>query len=271
MKRKIGIIAGNGQLPLVIAQEAGGAGHEVCVVAIKGEADPGIEKLVGSCEWIKLGQLGKAIHFFLKSGAQEIVMAGKITKTDLFKGDIIPDFDMVRVMMGVRDWKDDTLLRALADYLTSKGLCVVNSVELLGEVLPSAGVLTKRRPEKDDQTEIEFGWKMAKAIGGLDIGQTVVTKNKAVVAVESIEGTDEAILRGGGLASGSVNVFKVAKPGQDMRFDVPTLGMKTMNAMIYAGARMLVFEAEKTILLDREDFIVKADENKMIVVAKKDE
>ncbi|PIQ87379.1 MAG: hypothetical protein COV74_01045 [Candidatus Omnitrophica bacterium CG11_big_fil_rev_8_21_14_0_20_45_26] len=268
VSERIGLIAGNGNLPIVIARELERLGHERFICALKGEAETALERLASQHEWVKLGQLKKLVQFFKTHNVTRVIMAGKVTKTNLFKGEVQPDLDMIKVIAGTKDRKDDTLLGAVAQYLEEKGIRVMNSVEYLGEALPQAGVLSKRKPSQAFQEEIEFGWKMAKSIAALDIGQTVVTKNKSVLAVESIEGTDAAILRGGELGAGEVNVIKVAKPDQDMRFDVPTVGLNTINTLIQVRARLLVIEAGKTILLDREAFLAKANEHGMMVVAK---
>ncbi len=264
---KIGLIAGNGKLPIVIAETAKDQGHELFVCAIKGEASQSLERSADKIEWIILGELGKVIKFFKHHGVREVLMAGKVTKANLFRGEIKPDLEMIKAVSKIRDRKDDSLLYAVTNHLEANGFHVLSSVSFLNDEIPSAGVLSKQKPGKEDYEEIEFGWNIAKQIAGLDIGQTVITKNKSVVAVESIEGTDQAILRAGELVSKGTNVFKVAKPNQDMRFDVPTIGPMTIDSMIRAGVRMLVFEAGKTILLEREEFLKKVNDHKMIVVA----
>ncbi len=268
MSNKIGLIAGNGKLPIAIAEEIRASGHEAHVCAIRGEASESLRSLSNSFEWVKVGQLKKLVQFFKRNAVSEAIMAGKITKSNLLKGEIQPDLDMIKLIAMTKDRKDDTLLGAVAHYLDSKGIRLLSSVVFLEKSLPRAGVLSKQKPTRSDFDEIDFGWKVAKEIAGLDIGQTVVTKNRAIWAVEAIEGTDQAILRGGELAGGGVTVIKVAKPNQDMRFDVPTIGLQTLETLIRIKARMLVFEAGKTILLDRDEFIRKADEHKMILVAK---
>lgn len=266
--KKIGLIAGNGKLPVVIAKEAKISGFQVHVCAIKGEATADLEKIADSIEWVKLGQLGKLIQYFMSKDVREAVMAGKITKTNIMKGDIVPDVDMIKMMASVKDRKDDTLLGAIADYLGKKNIRLLSSVGFLESALPKAGVLSKRKPNKNDEEEINFAWDLAKEVAGLDIGQTVVTKNKAVLAVEAIEGTDQAILRGGELGGGGVVVAKVAKPNQDMRFDVPTIGLQTLEVMLRAKVDILAMEAGKTILLEREAFLKKADQHHMLIVAR---
>ena len=265
---RIGIIAGNGKLPLAITQEAKAGGFEVHICAIKGEAMSELSQIATSIEWIKLGQLGKLIQYFESKQVREAVMAGKITKTNIMKGDIVPDVEMIKLMAGVKDRKDDTLLGAVSDYLQHKGIRLLSSVGFLENSMAKAGVLSKRKPKKVDEEEIDFAWRLAKQIAGLDIGQTVVTKNKAVLAIEAIEGTDQAILRGGELGGGGVVVAKVAKPNQDMRFDVPTVGLHTLEVMLRAKVDILAIEAGKTILLDRDEFLRKADRHKMLVVAR---
>lgn len=270
MNQKIlGLITGNGFLPELIAKEAKGSGYRVAVCAIQGETNPSIESLADATTWVKLGQLGRAIQFFKREGVQEAVMAGKVTKTNLFRGDIRPDLEMVRALTQIKNHSDDALLGAVANHLNKNGIRLLDSIRFLGEdALPKAGILTCRKPSKKEEEDIEFGWRLAKEMGRLDIGQTVVVKNKSILAVEAIEGTDEAILRGGKLGSGDVVVVKVAKPNQDMRFDVPTVGLGTLESMIQAKARVLAFEAGKTIVLDRTQFIAKANENKIAVMAK---
>lgn len=268
MEKKIGIIAGNGNLPNEIAKEATAKGYGVYICGIRGEAEESLASISKGFEWVKLGQLGKLAQFFISNGVTDVLMAGKIRKVNLFKGDVSPDLDMLKVIMKTPDRSDDTLLGAVADYLESKGIKLLSSVFLIKDALPEAGVLSKRKPKREDEEEMAFGWTIAKHIAGLDIGQTVVTKNKAVMAIEAIEGTDEAILRGSELGGGDVNVIKVAKPNQDMRFDVPALGLGTLEVMLRAKVRMLVFEAGKTILLDREEFLKRADRASMIIVAR---
>ena len=264
----IGLIAGNGKLPLLVAEQAKREAYALHVCAIHGETDAAISEMADSIEWVRLGQLKRLIDYFKKRGVRQAIMAGKITKTNIFKGDVRPDFDMLQLMTFIKDRKDDTLLGAVASHLKKNGIELLSSVSLLSSLLPKAGVLSKRKPTKEDESEIEFGWKVAKEIAGMDIGQTVVIKNKSVLAVEAIEGTDQAILRGGELVSGDVAVIKVAKPKQDMRFDVPTVGLQTLEIMIRAKVRLLAFEAGKTILMDRDQFLKKADQHRMVVVAK---
>ena len=269
MEKTLGLIAGNGGLPKLVAREAKKAGYRVIVSGIQGEVDSTLSSSVDRMESVRLGQLGQVIKFFKSEGVTEAVLAGKITKTNLFRGDIRPDLEMIKALATTRNHSDGSLLGGIVKHLEKRGIHVVDTTRYLSEdALPESGVLTKRRPSKQELEDIEFGWRLAKEIGRLDIGQTVVVKNKAVLAVEAIEGTDEAIIRGGNLGNGDAVIVKVAKPKQDMRFDIPTIGLGTIDAMIQARARVLAFEGGKTIILDRENLMRKADEYKLSILAK---
>lgn len=264
--RKIGIVAGNGNLPLIAARTAGQQGCKVYVCAIKGETDASIVDLVTEVMWVKLGELKKLSQFFLKRDVRDICFDGKITKTSLFRGEVKPDLDMVMLFAKLRDRKDDTILGAICDYLEAKGLVVIDSTTFLGECLPGKGVLTKTKLSKKHEQDIAFGWELAKESARLDIGQSVVVKDTAVLAIEAIEGTDEAIKRGGILGKSGVVVVKVAKPNQDMRFDVPTIGPNTIAAMQEVDAKVLAFEAGKTILVAGEDVVRAANKSGITIV-----
>ena len=266
--KTIGLIVGNGNFPLLVAKQAQDEGFRVASCAIVGEADSSIEKISRRTIWVKLGELGKVIRFFKDEGVHEALMAGKVRKTSLFSGRIMPDFEMIKALAGIRDWKDDSLLRAIVNHLEKKGIQVVDSTTFLKPNLLKAGVLTKRKPTEKEWSDVEFGWQIAKELGRLDIGQTVVVKEKAVLALEAIEGTDEAIRRGGLLGKEGAVVVKVAKPEQDMRFDVPAVGLSTLQAMKEAKASVLALEAEKTIILDKDQVIEFANQNKIAVVLK---
>jgi len=269
MSKPIGLITGNGKLPIVVAEAVRKEGLEVVVCATIGETDSEIAQLARFTEWVRLGQLGKIVKCFKRENVEKAVMVGKITKTNLFKGEILPDLEMIKVLGTRKNNSDDSLLGGIADYLTHKGIEVVDSTTFLDEeFLPKAGVLTKRKPSQEDTKDIEYGWFLAKEMGRLDVGQTVVVKKQAVLAVEAIEGTDEVIRRGAMLGQEDVCVVKVAKPNQDMRFDVPAVGLTTLDTMIKSGAKTLTFEAGKTIVLDRAELIERANKNKITIVAK---
>jgi UDP-2,3-diacylglucosamine hydrolase len=262
---KIGLIAGNGAFPLAFARAARQKGIRVVAVAHEGETQPELAELVDSIYWIKVGQLGKLIRIFQEQGVKDVLMAGGIKKTRLFGG--IPDMRGFALLARLLHKKDDSLLRAVADELESEGLIVRESTLYLDNLLSPEGVLTKRRPSEDERRDIEFGWQIAKEIGRMDIGQTVVVKDQAVLAVEAIEGTDEAIRRGGRLCGKGAVVVKICKPKQDLRFDLPAVGTQTIMTMKEVNASCLAIEAGKTIILDREAVIGGAEKAGISIVA----
>lgn len=264
--KTIGLIAGQGRFPFLVAQEAKEEGYRVVCCGISRESDPGIKKVTDVYQEVKLGQLKRLRDFFKSEGVSQAVMAGKIAKVRVFQGDVRPDLEMAKVLLKVRDFRDDSLLGGVAHYLSSQGIELQDSTRFLKKALPGEGVLGKRKPSREVEEDIRFGWRIAKELARLDIGQTVVVKHKAVLALEAIEGTDETIKRGGFLGEGGITVVKVAKPNQDMRFDVPAVGMGTMNQLVLAKARALAFEAGKTLFLDLEEFIHKANQSGISVV-----
>ncbi len=264
--KTLGIIAGNGKFPFLVAQEARLKGLRVVIAGLEKEAAPDLQPLADVFSWVKIGALSRLVKFFKSEDAREVVMAGKVEKVKLFQSHIRPDLEMVKVLLKTRDFKDDSLLGAIADYLEKQGVQILDSTSWVREAMPQAGVLGKIKPSKEIWEDIRFGYKMAKEIAGLDIGQTVIVKKKAVIAVEAIEGTDQAILRGGELARGNITVIKVAKPKQDLRFDVPTVGLQTLESLIRAKASALAFEAGRTIFLEQEEVIRAADRAKIALV-----
>ena len=271
MIKTLGLIAGKGRFPFLVAEEARQEGYRVVCCGIASESDPAIEKLTDVYREVKLGQLKRLRDFFKSEGVSKAVMAGKIEKVRIFQGHVEPDLEMAKVLLKVRDFRDDSLLGGVADYLASHGIELQDSTRFLTRSLPGRGVLGKKKPSREVQEAIEFGWRTAKALAGLDIGQTVVVKRKAVLALEAIEGTDETIRRGGALGQGDVIVVKVAKPNQDMRFDVPAVGLGTLERLMEAKAKALAFEAGKTLFLDLEKFIQGADRAGIAVVGYSDE
>lgn len=264
--KTIGIIAGNGRFPVLVAEEARRSGNRVVICAIEREADPILEKKADACLWVKIGQLKKLRDFFRKEGVCEAVMAGKVEKVRLFQDNVSPDFEMIKVLMKTRDFKDDSLLGGVASYLQGEGIQLMDSTAFSKDSMPGAGVLGKHKPSRETLEDIAFGFRMAKAVAGLDIGQTVVVKKKAVLAVEAIEGTDQAIRRGAELGAGGIVVVKVAKPDQDMRFDVPAVGLRTLAELVSAKAEAFAFEAGKTLFLELKEFVEQADQHKIAVV-----
>ncbi len=268
LKSKIGVIAGYGDLPKEVCRAAKKNEYDVALCAIKGEADPELESIVpDNVSWIKLGELGKLIKFFKKNNITEAILCGKIHKINILKGNVLPDLEMIKMLSGIRTFKDHSLLERLCNYLESRGVKIIDSTYFIKDFFNIEGVLTRLKPSTSEWEDVQFGFEMAKQIADLDIGQTVVVRNKSVVAVESIEGTDQAILRGGKLAEEGGVVVKVARPNQDMRFDVPTIGPDTLQACHEAKIRVLAFEQGKTILLHSEKLIDMANEFKIKLIA----
>ncbi|HPW76866.1 MAG TPA: UDP-2,3-diacylglucosamine diphosphatase LpxI, partial [Candidatus Omnitrophota bacterium] len=257
--KTMGMIAGNGRFPILVAEEARKAGYRIVTCGIEQEAEPALEKLSDSFRWIKVGELAKLSKFFQEEHVHEAVMAGKIEKVRFFKENVRLDFDMMKILVKLKDHKDDTLLGAVAQYLFEKGVVLQDSTCLLRHFMPGPGVLGKLKPSKRALRNIHFGYEIAKRISGADIGQTVVVKNMVVLAVEAIEGTDEAIQRGADLGRKGIIVVKVAKPDQDMRFDVPAAGLKTLEGLTAAKAEAFAFEAHKTLFIGMDIFVEKAN------------
>jgi hypothetical protein len=261
----IGIIAGGGQFPLLFIEAAQKAGRRVVVVAHKGETDEEVTKAADVVCWVKLGQLGKVISFFKKEGVGETVFLGTITKTQIFR-DVLPDLKGISLWNKIDRKQDDAILRAIADALETEGIKVLESTLYLRHLLFPTGVITKKRPNKKQRQDIEFGWQNARAIGQLDIGQCVVIRNCTVLAVEAIEGTDATILRGGALAKENAVVVKVKKPGQDFRFDLPATGLTTIRSLQKVKGAVLAVEAGQSLLFDRELMVEEANKAGIVVV-----
>ena len=266
--KTLGLIAGKGRFPFLVAEEARQEGYRVVCCGIAKESDPAIGKVADAYREVKLGELKRLRDFFRSEGVSEAVMAGKIEKVRVFHGDVRPDVEMAKVLLKLRDFREDSLLGGIAGYLSSHGIELQDSTRFLKRAVPGAGLLGKRSPSKEIQEDIDFGWRIAKSLAALDIGQTVVVKRKAVLALEAIEGTDETIKRGGVLGRGGITVVKVAKPHQDMRFDVPAVGLGTLEHLMAAKAKALAFEANKTIFIDLEEFIKKADQAGIVLMGR---
>ncbi|MCC7123347.1 MAG: UDP-2,3-diacylglucosamine diphosphatase LpxI [Acidobacteria bacterium] len=269
----LGLIAGNGRFPFLVLDAARAMGYEVTVVAIREECDRDIEKAAATpgppatVEWISLGQLGGWIRILKAGGATRAVMAGQVKHTKIFGG-IVPDMTALSVLMRLKSKNTDALIAAAADVLKDHGIDLIDSTELLRPMLASEGVMTERAPSADEQKDLEFGYRMADVIAGLDIGQTIAVKHQAVVAVEAMEGTDAAISRAGDLAGDGVAIVKVAKPGQDMRFDVPVVGIATIQVMRVAGARLLSLDAGRTLMFEKPAMIAAANESGIAIVGR---
>jgi hypothetical protein len=262
----LGLIAGQGELPRAVAMDARAKGYKVVAVALDSLADDSLESCVDVMGRFNVGKVGKIIEFLKKNNVKETVMAGKVPKSLLYKGDIKLDLKAIKLLFSLKDRRDDSILLAASKELEKHGIRLLDMTDFCSGLLTPEGVLTSTKPSRSEWKDIKFGFKMAKEIGRLDIGQTVVVKEQAVMAVEAIEGTDEAIRRGGRLANGGATVVKVSKPEQDMRFDVPVVGMKTLQTMIEAKIRVLAVEAGKSIFLQRDEFIKEAEEAGITVV-----
>jgi hypothetical protein len=263
--KKLGLIAGNGRFPLIFAAEAKRAGFSLIVVAHRGETDAAIETFADEVSWVYVGQLGKIIRVFQNLGVSEAVMAGGIRKVKLF-GNFRPDLRGARFLAGLQSREDDVLLRGIADELASDGIRILESTVCLPQLISTEGVLSKRAPRQEEWEDIKLGFQIAKEIGRLGIGQTVVVKKQVVLAVEAIEGTDAAIQRAGALAKSGCVVVKVSKPQQDLRFDVPAVGVDTVRRLHEIDAAVLAVEAGKTILLEKQELLRQADEFGIAVV-----
>ena len=261
----IGIIAGGGQFPLLFIDAARQAGRKIAVIAHKGETDERVSAAADCVCWVKLGQLGRVIAFFRDQGVGETVFLGSITKTKIFK-DILPDFKGLSLWHTIGDKQDDAILRAVAGALEKDGIRVRESTLYLQHLLFPQGVLTRSRLSAGQRRDIEFGWKHARAIGGLDIGQCVVVRDCTVAAVEALEGTDAAIKRGGALVKEKAVVVKVKKPGQDFRFDLPATGVTTIHSLAEVRGAVLAVEAGQSLLFDRQEMIQAANAAGIVVV-----
>ena len=264
----LGLLSGIGHLPVDVAQSAKAMGYRVVAIGVVPGVDPGLAASVDAYYDIHIGKLGKIINTLKKNQVTKVTMIGKVTKEILYsEGAIIPDFRAIKLLTSLPDRKDDTIMNAIVKGLEEEKMTVMDQTLLIQPLLPAPGVLSKRKPTAEELEDVEFGFQVAKEIGRLDIGQTVVVKNKAVMAVEAIEGTDACILRGGTLGKGVI-VAKTAKPAQDNRFDMPSVGVRTIESMIAARAAGIVMEAGRTLLVERERTLALADEHNMFVVAR---
>ena len=277
MASRLGLIAGNGKFPLLVLDAARARGYEVVVAAVREEADASIEKHgAAAVHWLSLGELGKLIETFKAEGVTEAIMAGQVKHKQIFSS-IRPDLKLAKVLLSLTMRNTDSLLSAVAKVLAEEGIHLQNSTSLLEPMLAPAGVQTRRAPTDTEQTNITYGRAVAHHVARFDIGQTVVIAEAACIAIEAMEGTDEAILRAGALMqslhgeastlSRALTVVKVAKPNQDMRFDVPVVGMHTIETMQRAGASCLALDANRCLMLDREKMIAAADAAGIAIVA----
>jgi DUF1009 family protein len=263
----IGLIAGGGKFPLLIADSVRKKGLRVIAVAHKGETRPELANKVDEITWIGLGQFGRLLNALKSRGVSHVVMAGSITKANMF-GKVRPDLKGMAIIGRLLILHDDDILRAVAKELERGGITVVSSTTYLPEVVAPPGCLTKRRPSKEEMQDVEFGWLIAKKLGSVDVGHCVVVRRRTVLAVEAIEGTDRTIARGGELAKEKAVVVKVSKPNQDLRFDLPAVGPHTIRVMSGVHASVLAIEAGKTIIFDKAEMVRLANKDGIAVVSR---
>lgn len=270
---RLGLIAGNGRFPFLVLDAARAAGHDVTVIAIKEEAFPELASLAAqpppaALHWVSLGQLGTCIKLLKRADVSQAVMAGQVKHTKLF-ADIVPDLTLAGVLMRLKARNTDALISGIADVLRSHGIELMDSTAFLDPLMARPGVLTRRAPSEEERADLDFGCLVADRIAAMDIGQAVAVKSAAVVAVEAMEGTDEMIARAGHLAGRGISIVKVAKPRQDMRFDVPVVGASTIAAMRAAGATALSVDAGKTLMIDGDSTIKAADSAEIAIVGRR--
>lgn len=264
---KYGLIAGNGQFPFMVLEGARASGIEMVVAAIKEEAAPEIEQHAARIEWVGVGQLGRLIRFFKGEEVTHAIMAGQVKHHQIFRLNALPDLRMVKLLARLSSKNTDSLIGAVADELAREGITLVDSTVFLGPFLAREGALTRREPTRDELADIDYGLGIAREIARLDLGQTIAVKDRAVVAIEAMEGTDAVINRAGEITRGrSFVVIKTAKPDQDMRFDVPVIGVPTIENMSRAGATAIHVTAGKTLLFDKEKLIALANKQRIAVI-----
>jgi DUF1009 family protein len=268
---RIAIIAGNGRFPFLVLDAARAEGHDVTVIGIKEEASKDLEAAAAGppkadLHWVSIGHLGTFLKILKDAKITTAVMAGQVKHVKIFS--IIPDLTAMAMMAKLASRNTDSLIGAVANLMREHGVELINSAQFLKPLLAGEGQLSARAPSEAERKDLEFGYPMADAIAGLDIGQTIAVKHQAVVAVEAMEGTDDTIARAGHLAGDGVTIVKVAKPKQDMRFDVPIVGLATIQAMRHAGAKVLSVDAGKTLIFDREAFFAAANDAGIAVVGR---
>jgi DUF1009 family protein len=262
-----GLIAGNGRFPFLVLEGARSQGIDMAVIAIKEEADPELASHAGKLHWVSLGELSKAIDLLHQEGVGRAVMAGQVKHNKIFSS-IRPDWKLAKLLLSLPGKNTDALIGAIARVLEDEGIQLVDSTHFLKPLVPGAGVLTRRAPDPAEAADIAYGFGVARHMALMDIGQTVVVSGRACVAVEAMEGTDEAIARAARLAAGKpLVVVKVSKPKQDMRFDVPVIGLPTIQAMSAAGATALAVDAERTLFFDRQALLSAADHARIAIEA----
>lgn len=264
---RVGLLAGIGTLPVEFLRAAKALGYEVVCITVVPGTDPRLAELADVYYDINVAKLDKIIKTLSREGVAEVTMLGKVTKEWLFKGLHLPDLRALKFLNRLRNRKDDTIMLAIVDELAKDGIRVLDQTKYLKPLMPGPQVFTKKKPTEGQLLDVEFGFRMAKALGGLDVGQTVVVKHQAVMALEAIEGTDACIRRGGELGRGDAVVVKTAKPDQDTRFDVPAVGLTTLRSMEESGCKVLAIEAYRTLFAEREAVVAEADKKGIVILA----
>src|SRR5271154_4361360 len=262
-----GLIAGNGDFPFLVLEGARSRGIDMAVIAIKEEASPELERRTSRLHWVSLGELSRTIELLHQEGVKRAVMAGQVKHNKIFSA-IRPDWKLAKLLLTLPSKNTDSLIGAVARVLADEGIELVDSTKFLGALLPAAGILTRRAPDQTESADINYGRAIAQQIAALDLGQTVVVRDRACVAIEAMEGTDETIERAARIVAGQrLVVVKVSKPAQDMRFDVPVVGLRTIEVMHRSNATALALDAGKTLLFDRDALIAAADESGISIEA----
>lgn len=269
MEEKIGLIAGEGDFPLIVLREAKKLGYSIAVAGLKNISSPELAKNADYIIWLNIGEVGKLADFLIGNNVRKVILAGRVRHSSIYN-EINPDPITMQLLKQLEDRKPTSIFKKLAEFLSSAGVEFIDSTIFLSNLLPDEGILTRNKPSQKVIEDIEFGWKIAKNIARMDIGQTIVVKDKAVIAVEAMEGTDEAIRRAIGIGGDGIVVIKVSRPQQDMRFDVPVVGLSTLKILSDVRRPVLCIEASKTLFLDIEESIKFADEKGIVIVARRD-
>ncbi len=264
---KIGLIAGNRKFPLLFCESAKCNGYSVIAIAIKGDTSSRIKKSADKVYWLNLAEFSRIFEIFSSEGVKKIVMAGQISPWRLFSREVRDSEIIQQILSSIKNKKADSIFGAIAEKLEKAGLELMDSHTLVRDLMPKKGTLTLAQPDPSTQGDIDFGFELAKSVAALDIGQTVAVKDKAIVAVEALEGTDNLILRAGKICRGGMTVVKVAKPKQDMRFDIPVVGLRTIQSLVRAGAKCLAIQADKTLFIDQDASIRLADKKGIVIAA----
>ena len=265
MESQLGIIAGSGAFPLLVIQEARNQGYNCVVAAIKGAAGNTLQDRAQFLEWFDVNEIRRVVSFFKKHGIQEAVFAGKVDHRIIFKKKNLDEESFA-----LKEKTPSALLKAAIHYMTQEGITIENPMRFLSSFLCDEGILTETEPSLEVEEDIVFGWKMAKTVADLDVGQTVVVKDKSIVAIEGMEGTDEVIKRGGELAGKGTVVVKVTRTGQDFRIDLPAVGLDTIKSLVQAGSRALCFEAHKMPFFQQQEAVSLANTHKISIIVKKE-